>query len=256
MEVPIIIPVRLESTRMASKPLVMLDGKRLIRRVVDNALESKKASRVIVAADHPQVACKAMIPGESRLTVACQLYEDGDIRNGTERAARILKSIEAGFQYAIILQVDEPEITGADLDRMIDHLERIKWLAERPPLLTYAHNYVEEMDLRDPNYVKVTVDQKNRALYFSRAGMLGAYIHVGVYAIRERMLRRYPLYSPGPLEKAENLEQLRVLENGHRCDVIDLGRRVISINTERDVQVLREKLKQQEVKHAPVPASR
>ncbi len=253
MKVPIVIPARLTSSRIDRKPLVEFGGMTLVERVVDHAMASKKASQVIVATDSQEVynlLYGRMIENDSRLMLAENTRQT--FRNGTERVAAVLKGHKIDFQYAINLQCDEPEITGADLDRMIDHLEQAN-PSDRPAMLTYGFHRPNEA--RTANVVKVAVDLSGRAMHFSRAPMAGSMTHVGVYALGIGTLCQYVSWDPTPLEKAERLEQLRILEHGLPCEVLDLGRQVQAINTPADLYDFKRKYRRQEA-DARMPASR
>jgi len=221
----VLIPARLASTRLPDKPLADIAGLPMIVRVA-RAAAASSARQVVVAADSASIvdACahhgvQAMLTrtdhpsGSDRLAEACALLGlDGDER-------------------IVNLQGDEPLIAPA----MIDACARL--LDDRPDCVmgTVAHPIDELAEFTNPNVVKVVLDARSRALYFSRApiawwrdgfsaGMSSLPAprplrHVGLYAYRAGFLRRFPLLPPSPLERIEALEQLRVLWHGERIAV-------------------------------------
>jgi 3-deoxy-manno-octulosonate cytidylyltransferase (CMP-KDO synthetase) len=230
MTTAIVIPARLESTRIKRKPLAKLEGKPLVRIVAEHALESNLASQVIVSCDSPEVC--DVIPQDKRL---CVVHDPNPYRNGTERSAAALRAVGVGWESAVILQVDEPEISGEDLDRIIEYLSSEK--GKPYGVITYGYRGLKSRDLYDRNLVKVATDCIDRALYFSRKPIPARWGHVGLYAVRKESLVTYAnSWGETYLELAENLEQLRYLERGIEINILDLGRRVRGINTELDVR--------------------
>lgn len=221
----VLIPARLASTRLPDKPLADLAGQPMVVRVAHRAALSA-ASRVVVAADDPRViqACTAAdieaiatrpdhATGSDRLAEACeQLHLDGD-------------------DIVVNVQGDEPLIDPDLIDATACLLEQCADCV----MSTAAHPITRLEDLVNPNVVKVVLDARQRALYFSRAvvpwwrdGNQGgvqdlpphpALRHVGLYAYRAGFLRDFPRLSQSPLETVESLEQLRVLWHGHRIAV-------------------------------------
>lgn len=225
MKYSVLIPARLSSTRLPSKPLADLGGKPMVVRVVERAREAG-AQRVVVATDHPSILLACEQHGaEAVLTSAHHV-------SGSDRLAEACGLLGLnGDDIVVNVQGDEPLIDPA-LVRACAEL-----LAERTDcsVATAAHVLHDEEELRNPNVVKVVCDQMNRALYFSRAPIPwwrdgavngqptlprdAAYRHIGLYAYRASYLRRFPSLTPAPLEQLESLEQLRVLWHGDRIAV-------------------------------------
>jgi len=216
MEIVAILPARFASTRLPGKPLLSETGRPLIQHVVEAARKAKRLDRVIVATDDPRIAdAVRRFGGEVTLTRA-------DHSTGTDRVAEVAARLpEAGI--IVNLQGDEPEISGAALDLVVSVLE------DNPdaPMATLATPIRSEAVYRDPSCVKVVATQTGRALYFSRSpipcyrdhnlpagGHTLAMLHLGLYAYRRDFLLRLSTLPPSPLEAAEKLEQLRVLEAG------------------------------------------
>ena len=223
MNFTVLIPARLQSTRLPNKPLADIHGLPMIVRVARRAALSA-AKQVVVAADDERIvaACRAHavralltrtdhLSGSDRLAEACeQLGLDGD-------------------QAVVNVQGDEPLIAPS----MIDECAAL--LAARPDCVmsTVAHAITDAQEFLNANVVKVVLDAKGRALYFSRApipcwrdGQAAAnpgeplpLRHVGLYAYRAGFLRRFSQLAVAPLEQIEALEQLRVLWHGERIAV-------------------------------------
>ena len=153
--------------------------------------------------------------------------------SGTDRVAEVVRN-RAGDDADVIVNVqgDEPEIEPATIDGLIERME-----TGRESMATAATAFPADLDAADPNLVKVVMDAHGKALYFSRAaipfyrdraaGFLpGYYLHQGVYAYTRRFLLEYAAWEPTALERAEKLEQLRVLEHGRSIHVL-LTRRVV-----------------------------
>jgi 3-deoxy-manno-octulosonate cytidylyltransferase (CMP-KDO synthetase) len=216
MEIIAILPARFASTRLPGKPLLSDTGRPLIQHVVEAARKAKRLDRVIVATDDSRIADAVhRFGGEVTLTRA-------DHATGTDRVAEVAARLpDAGI--IVNLQGDEPEISGAALDLVVTVLE------DNPdaPMATLATPIRTEAVYRDPSCVKVVATRAGRALYFSRspipcyrdgnvpaAGAPLAMLHLGLYAYRRDFLLRLATLPPSPLEAAEKLEQLRVLEAG------------------------------------------
>lgn len=216
----IVIPARFGSTRFPGKPLAEQTGKPLIQHVVEQARQARRAGRIIVATDDSRIAeAVDRFGSEVMLTRA-------DHPNGTSRIAEVVQRLGPQAAELIVnVQGDEPEIDPRVIDELIAGLA-----ADADALMaTLASPFTEDEDPADPNHVKLVVDQRGRAMYFSRAlipfnrdgqDLSPPLKHVGCYIYRREFLAEYLTLTPTPLEQAEQLEQLRVLEHGHRIAVI------------------------------------
>jgi 3-deoxy-manno-octulosonate cytidylyltransferase (CMP-KDO synthetase) len=213
-----VIPARYASTRFPGKPLADKTGKPLIRHVVERVREAKNVSRIIVATDDTRIAqAVEAFGGEVTMT--------GDHPNGTSRIAEVVKGIpQAESEIVVNVQGDEPEIEPGLIDLLIDGL-----LADKTaPMATLASPFAPGEDPTNPNIVKMVVDQKGRAMYFSRSLIpfdrdksgIKPLKHPGLYAYRREFLLKYVTLEPTPLEQAEQLEQLRALEHGYKIAVV------------------------------------
>ena len=261
MSFTVLIPARLASTRLPNKPLADINGAPMVVRVAQRALQSS-ALRTVVAADSAEIieACTAFgiqavltrmdhPSGSDRLAEACSLLglADDDI--------------------VVNVQGDEPLIDPA----LIDAVARL--LNERPDcaMCTAAHSIDQLSDLLNPNVVKVVLDARQTALYFSRAPIPAArdfagkawwkagsllpkpLRHVGIYAYRVGFLRQFPTLPQAPLEQLESLEQLRALWHGYRIAVhITDHAPGPGVDTPEDLERVRRLLAGQQPPPAPV----
>ncbi|WP_250472939.1 3-deoxy-manno-octulosonate cytidylyltransferase [Caballeronia sp. GAFFF1] len=236
MSVPFIavIPARLASTRLPNKPLADLGGKPMVVRVAERARESG-ASHVLVATDSHLVVEAARDHGiEVMLTRA-------DHPTGTDRLAEVATRLNWSDETIVVnVQGDEPLIDPQLVRNVATHLSAHGECA----IATAAHPIHDPADVFNPNVVKVALDAKSVALYFSRAPIpwsrdawqphwpdvaaLSALPavpdnvlrHIGLYAYRAKFLRDFPKLAQAPLEAAEALEQLRALWHGERIAVL------------------------------------
>ena len=225
MTFTVLIPARMASSRLPDKPLADLAGLPMVVRVAHRANESS-ASRVVVATD------------DARVLAACQshgveaIMTRTDHLSGSDRLAEACEILKLkGQEIVVNVQGDEPLIAPESIDAVA------KLLATRDDCsmstLAHAIDVVEEFS--SPHVVKVVLDARDTALYFSRAPIAwwrdgfsdgihhlpspAPLRHVGLYAYRVAFLRVFPQLTPAPLEMLESLEQLRALWHGHRIAV-------------------------------------
>ena len=225
MSFTVLVPARLQSTRLPRKPLADIGGLPMIVRVARRAALSA-AQQVVVAADDAEIvaACRAH-------DVACVLTRT-DHPTGSDRLAEACALL--GLQpdeIVVNVQGDEPLIEPA----LVDACAALLQSQPDCPMSTAAHAIDSVDELRNPNVVKVVLDGANRALYFSRAPIpwwRDGYAsgietlsspaplrHIGLYGYRAGFLRRFPQLPPAPIERIESLEQLRVLAQGEHIAV-------------------------------------
>jgi len=223
MNFTVLIPARLASTRLPNKPLADICGAPMVVRVAQRAMKSR-AGRVVVAADSQEIIEKCEAFG-----IAAVLTRP-DHASGSDRLAEACNLLRlADDEVVVNVQGDEPLINPALIDAVAAQL------GERPDcaMSTAAHAIDELAEFLNPNVVKVVLDARRTALYFSRspipaardragsawwhgAGALPAPLrHIGIYAYRVSFLQRFPLLPPSPLEQLESLEQLRALWHGY-----------------------------------------
>jgi len=242
-KIVIVIPARHGSTRLPGKPLVMLGGKPMVQRVYERAKMAKSASRVVVATDDERIV-KAVeaFGGEARMTRP-------DHRTGTERIAEVAAHSEGDI--FVNVQGDEPLLDPQAVDTAVNSL------LEDPPaaISTVAVPIKTPGDIMDPNVVKTVLDFDGNALYFSRAPIpwvrdMAAHQvvrhlkHLGLYVFQRDALLEYPTLPQGELERIEQLEQLRWMENGWKIRVAEVEHDAVSVDVPADIERV-EKLLQQ-----------
>lgn len=225
MSFTVVIPARLASSRLPDKPLADIAGIPMVVRVA-HAARASQATRVVVAADSPRIAEACARHGvEAVLTRA-------DHPSGSDRLAEACERLGLDGEARVVnVQGDEPLIAATMIDACAALLDT------RPDCVmsTVAHEIDDPDEFANPNVVKVVLDAKSRALYFSRApiawwrdGFAGGISalpkpsplrHVGLYGYRAGFLRRFPSLELSPLEQVEALEQLRVLWHGEHIAV-------------------------------------
>lgn len=242
-----VIPARYGSSRFEGKPLADILGKPMIQYVYEGVRESKLIDEVIVATDDQRImeavnsfGGKAVMTSPTHFT-------------GTDRVAEVAKKLKS--EVVVNVQGDEPLIKGNIIDKAIRPL-----LSDDTLQLSTLMTRIEEVrDWLNPHIVKVVVDQKNFALYFSRSpipfprdlqiGRLESnpfgtnrplpkrvFKHIGVYVFRRKFLLLFSKMKPTPLEKLEKLEQLRALENDYRIKVSLVDYEPICVDTPEDLQ--------------------
>jgi len=233
-KIVVVIPARYGSTRLPGKPLVSLAGKPMIQHVYERAGMAERADRVMVATDDERIL-KAVeaFGGEARMTRP-------DHRTGTERVAEVAAHIEG--DVFVNVQGDEPLLDPVAIDVAVNAL------LEEPAasIATVATPIKTPADIMDPNIVKTVLDFDGNALYFSRAPIpwvrdtagkvLARHLkHLGLYAFQRDALLEYPTLPQGDLERVEQLEQLRWLENGWKIRVAEVEHDAVSVDVPEDV---------------------
>jgi 3-deoxy-manno-octulosonate cytidylyltransferase (CMP-KDO synthetase) len=242
MTAAVIIPARYGSTRFPGKPLMRgPDGKPLIQYVWEAARRAPGVEEVAVATDDERIAAAVRgFGGEVRMTGAGH-------PSGSDRCAEAAE----GMTYDVIvnLQGDEPSIPPEEIARAVQLLDEDGECV----VGTLATPITGEAELLDPGVVKVVLDERGRALYFSRSVIphvrgsehplkdspLPFLRHLGIYAYRREFLREYTRLGPHALEEAEKLEQLRVLAHGYKIKVGLSGHRPMKVDTPEDFEAFR-----------------
>ncbi len=242
----VLIPARLASTRLPNKPLADIRGQPMVVRVAQRAAASS-AQRVVVAADSEAIVDACRGHGvEAVLTRA-------DHASGSDRLAQACELLDlAGQDLVVNVQGDEPLIEPA----LIDSVARLLETHPDASMSTAAHAIDSVQEFTNPNVVKVVLDARGFALYFSRAPLpwwrdgfaQGVHLlpdprplrHVGIYGYRAGFLRGFPRLAQAPLELTEALEQLRALWHGHRIAVhVASGAPAPGVDTAEDLERVR-----------------
>jgi 3-deoxy-manno-octulosonate cytidylyltransferase (CMP-KDO synthetase) len=246
-----IIPARFASTRFPGKPLCLIAGKPLLRRVWERCLRAQALDSVIIATDDMRIAEAAFDWGaEIALTSTSHA-------SGTDRAAEVAGKARQ-FAFIVNIQGDEPLVEPRLIDRLVMKLQSDPAVE----LVTAAHPFTDIADAASPHQVKVVLDRKGRALYFSRAPIPCSDTanarqsrsktkpqflrHQGIYGFRRDLLLRFVRWNPTPLERSESLEQLRALENGVTVHVLVTKHGSPGVDTPQDAKNLERTLARRE----------
>ena len=234
-----IIPARWRSTRFPGKPLHLIAGKPLLQRVWERCRQAKNLDSVIIATDDMRIA-KGAFDWGAEVALTSPKHE-----SGTDRAAEVARNAKQ-FAFVINIQGDEPLIDPSLIDRLVEKLRSHR----NVDIATAAHPFEYPGEAFSPHQVKVIVDASRRALYFSRAAIpfprnpskIKYLRHQGIYGFRRNALLQFVKWKPGPLERAESLEQLRALENGVSVHVLLTKHGSPGVDTPADAEALERKL--------------
>ncbi len=231
MQIVGLVPARYASSRFPGKPLARIGDRPMIAWVVEGARRSRRLRDVIVATDDPRIeeVCR-----ERAIPV---IRTSPDHPTGTDRLAEAARHLPD--DVVVNVQGDEPAVEGSVIDAVVEAL-----LADPDAAMATAAHPAGPGAGADPNRVKVVVDLRGRALYFSRSPIpwsppeRGGQVllqHVGLYAYRRPFLLDYVALPPSRLERAEGLEQLRALEHGHPIAVARVAWRGAPVDVPEDV---------------------
>ena len=230
----VVIPARYQSTRFPGKPLADIAGRPMIEHVYARASEVPGVSAVIVATDDERIATAVtQFGGQVRMTRSTH-------RSGLERVAEVAADLTCDI--VVNVQGDEPLLEPGmvtDVVRAIDTDDTVR-------MSTLRKQISNPGDTHNPNVVKVVVDPRGDALYFSRAGVPFVYDpatptfrHIGIYAYRRSFACELAALPTTPLELAESLEQLRALEHGFSIRVVETQYDSIGVDTPEDLERVR-----------------
>ena len=235
-----IIPARYESSRFPGKPLVDMDGKPMIQRVYEQV--EKSILDVYVATDDERIMeAVESFGGKAVMTSV-------DHRSGTDRCNEAYSKIGQPFDVVLNIQGDEPFINPEQIDILKACFTDSS--VEIATLVKPFDKKAELSVLKNPSTPKVVISEKLEAIYFSRsiipflrdvdeanwASQHTFYKHIGIYGYRTDVLKQITQLSPGVLEQAESLEQLRWIENGYKIKVGVTTFETIGIDTPEDLQ--------------------
>ncbi|MCM8771046.1 MAG: 3-deoxy-manno-octulosonate cytidylyltransferase [Candidatus Omnitrophica bacterium] len=238
MEVIGVIPARWASSRFEGKVLADIHGKPMLQHVWERSKGALLLDDLIIACDDERVAKVAHNFGAKVV-----MTSKGHL-SGSDRISEVVYPLDV--RIVVNIQADEPMIRPV----MIDEVTR--------PLLEDTSIFVSTLikriedpeEIKDPNIVKVVIDEDNFALYFSRAVIpyralnseikqLRYYKHLGLYAYTKDFLFTFRNLPPSYLEKIERLEQLRILENGFRIKTVETKFDTIGVDTPEDLEKVR-----------------
>jgi 3-deoxy-manno-octulosonate cytidylyltransferase (CMP-KDO synthetase) len=247
-----IIPARWNSTRFPGKPLHLIAGKPLLHRVWERCMRAKNLDSIIIATDDMRIA-KAAFGWGAEVALTSQRH-----RSGTDRVAEVARKAK-NFAYIINIQGDEPLVDPRLIDKLVEKLRSNRTI----DIVTAAHPFENPADVLSPSQVKVVVNLRGNALYFSRAAIPASrndrflavissrrlesrrslfLRHQGIYGFRLETLLKFVKWKPTPLERAESLEQLRAVENGVKIHVLVTTKGSPGVDTPRDAHALEQTL--------------
>lgn len=231
-----VIPARYGSTRLPGKPLVEIAGKPMVQHVYERASDAALLDKLIVATDDERIAeAVNSIGGTAMIT-------DPDHPTGTDRVAEVAAKV--GADFTINIQGDEPLIDPDVIDAIVTALRE-----NSAKVATPISIIEDESLLDDENTVKVVTDTDGKALYFSRTeipfggGVGTTYKHIGLYGFETELLLDY-IDMNSELESAEDLEQLRLLENGYEIQTVETDYDAKEVNVESDISTVEKEIQQ------------
>jgi 3-deoxy-manno-octulosonate cytidylyltransferase (CMP-KDO synthetase) len=241
MKKVIVIPARLDSSRLPKKVLLDLKGKTVIQRVYEQCLKVKNIDGVYIATDSTE------IEGVCRSFTDHIILTKSSHQSGTDRIGEAVSGIDCDI--VVNVQGDEPFIDPNLIEELVHSFDHDQ------VSMASAMSKIENIkDLQDPNVVKVVVDTQNNAIYFSRAPIPfprdhqeiiysneelkkhNFFRHIGIYGYQKDFLAKYIKMDQTNLEKLEKLEQLRVIENGFKIKMIEAASSLIGIDTQEDYE--------------------
>ncbi len=226
-----VIPARYASTRFPGKPLVLLQNKPIIQHVYKAVKATGLFDQIIIATDDLRIRdCALGFGAEVKMTSA-------EHQSGSDRIAEVIRDLDV--DVIVNIQGDEPFITKEPLQKMIEAFSNAS-----VSVASVMHKMDNQVDIENPNNVKVVVNLQGDALYFSRSVIpynrdkianIQYYKHIGVYAYRKQVLLDYVKMPVSFLEKVEKLEQLRFLEAGYKIRMVLSEYKGIGIDTPEDL---------------------
>ena len=237
-----IIPARYHSTRFPGKPLVNILDKPMFWHVYTRASQCQKLSTVLLATDDDRIFQAA-----EELGVRVVMTRS-DHNSGTDRVLEAATALGVMDEDVVVnIQGDEPALEPAMLTELLEPFGR-------PDIqVTTLARKMDTQEANNPDRVKVVFSGDGRALYFSRATIpyprearnVPFYCHIGLYAFRMKVLRRFSGLQPTPLEECEKLEQLRLLESGIPIHVAVTSHKSIGVDRPEDVAVVEKIIREQ-----------
>lgn len=234
MRTVVVIPARLQSSRLPNKVILPICGKPLIQRVFERVKESKKVDDIFVATDSDEVAKIVQSFGGKAILTSSQ-HE-----SGTDRIAEAVKNIDADL--VINVQGDEPMIEPDLIDNFVELFKNDYEVY----FASAMHRISSVEDLKNSNVVKVIQNLQGDAIYFSRSQIPfnrdgheipeDHFQHIGIYAYKKAFLERYSSLPQTFLEKSEKLEQLRAIEHGFKIRMVETDYRSIGVDTLEDLE--------------------
>jgi len=235
MQVAVIIPARLASERLPEKPLADIAGKPMVVRVLERAQAARGVAQVVVATDAQRIADAVRRAGGTAVMTPA------DCASGSDRCAHAARQLQHA-DVVVNVQGDEPLLAAEAIEQLLTAF------ADPTVQMATLARPLASGEFTNPNVVKVVSDVRGDALYFSRAPIPHqrgggqppmARAHVGIYGFHAAFLQAFTQLPPTPLEQAEKLEQLRVLEHGYRIRVVHTDYHAVGVDTPEDLERVR-----------------
>lgn len=238
-----IIPARYASTRFPGKPLVNINGKSMIQRVYEQSLKSTMLGKVIIATDDDRIV-KHVAEFGGEVTMTSPQHQ-----SGTDRCAEIVARESESWDAVVNIQGDEPYIQPEQIDLLCSC-----FTDPEVSIATLVKRIESTDELFNHNNVKVVLNKRNEAIYFSRSPIpynrnfpeqewlkhSVYYKHIGIYGYRTAVLQEIAALSKTNLEITESLEQLRWIENGYSINAAVTTFETVSIDTPEDLEKVKE----------------
>ena len=231
----IIIPARLNSSRFANKILVDILG---LPMVIKTAKQVSSLDQVIIATDSQKVINIAKEYGFDAVLTSSKH------QSGTDRINEAVNILNLDENEIIVnVQADEPFIEKEVVQSVINRVSKIKENNE-DTMIVSCHKEISSEFADDPNLVKVVVDEKSNAIYFSRAKVPynrdhhenSLYNgHLGIYGFTKKSLNKFCSLESSKLENIEKLEQLRAIDNGYKIAMVKVQSKSFGIDTQEDL---------------------
>ena len=238
MKIIAVIPARYASTRFPAKLMQDLGGKTVILRTYESAVQTRLFDDVFVVTDS-ELIYEEIVSHSGKAIRSIKEHE-----SGSDRIAEAIENMDV--DVVVNVQGDEPFINAEPLEQVLDIFKNDT--GKQVDLASLMREIIDKKDIENPNNVKVIVDQKGFALYFSRSVIpypreenVGVrYMqHIGIYAFRKEALLDFCKLPMLSLEASEKLEQLRYLEYGKRIRMVETSHVGIGIDTPEDLEKAR-----------------
>lgn len=233
-----VIPARYGSTRFPGKPLAKILGKTLIQRTYENALCCNALDELVVATDDPRILDHVQAFGGNAVMTSVECS------TGSDRLAEVIKnnSRYENTQIVVNIQGDEPTFNPSTIKKVVEALQNDTKAVVSTPVAPMCPEIAF-----NPNSPKCVIDLNGYALYFSRSLIPGNltgnyekkinyYKHVGLYAYKKDFLLTYTTLPATPLQLAEDLEQLKIIEHGYRIKVVVVDCVSTDVNVPEDIK--------------------
>ncbi len=244
-----IIPARYESSRFPGKPLAMISGKPMIQHVYENASKTNFLNEVIVATDDERIYSSVNDFGGKVIMTS------HDHQSGTDRCNEVIRSLSKtgqNFDVAINIQGDEPFLNPGQIETVIQSFKN----DAKIKISTLIKKIQQSDELFNPNVVKAIINHDGKAIYFSRSPIPflrdkaqnqwlnhhSFFKHIGIYGYRTEVLKEICELKKSDLEKSENLEQLRWIENGYQIHTEITNIENKAIDTPEDLKFFTDKI--------------